>query len=51
MPQMYPLNWLILFFMFLMMFFLINSINYFYFLLKPMENNSIMKKYKFDWMW
>nr|AEZ55664.1 ATP synthase F0 subunit 8 [Byrrhus sp. MJTNT-2012] len=52
MPQMKPLNWLILFFYFSLVFIFLNSINYFNILYK---NNKIFKTHKNinikAWMW
>nr|YP_009185895.1 ATP synthase F0 subunit 8 [Olophrum piceum]ALO70802.1 ATP synthase F0 subunit 8 [Olophrum piceum] len=51
MPQMAPMNWLMLFIMFTMIFLLFNSLNYFSF--KYNMNNNIFKKktYKMNWKW
>nr|AYQ18973.1 ATP synthase F0 subunit 8 [Scymninae sp. 4 ACP-2013] len=51
MPQMMPLNWIILFFYFLMIFMLFNIILYFNF--KNYKNSMIKNKYTFklNWKW
>nr|QNG56213.1 ATP synthase F0 subunit 8 [Pediacus sp. MJ-2020] len=51
MPQMAPLNWLILFFYFSLIFIMFNSLNYFSF--KYKIKKSIMKKKMFNpnWKW
>nr|QVM79299.1 ATP synthase F0 subunit 8 [Teledapalpus zolotichini] len=51
MPQMAPMNWLILFLFFIIMFFIINSLNYYIFLYDIKKNNNIMKKMKMNWKW
>nr|WDA94026.1 ATP synthase F0 subunit 8 [Apotropina sp. 1 JJC-2023a] len=53
MPQMAPINWLILFIMFSMIFLLFNMMNFYSILPnspKLMENKS-MKKINFNWKW
>nr|QLY90217.1 ATP synthase F0 subunit 8 [Hydraena gracilis] len=51
MPQMAPMNWLMLFMYFISMFLLMNSLNYFMFLYNP--QNKLIKKYniKINWKW
>nr|AXS65743.1 ATP synthase F0 subunit 8 [Staphylinoidea sp. 13 KM-2017] len=51
MPQMAPLNWLILFIYFSFIFILLNSLNYFSFLYKIKNNfsNKIIKKNSWKW--
>nr|ACE78213.1 ATP synthetase subunit 8 [Kikihia scutellaris] len=51
MPQMSPLNWLLLFIYFIMMIIIIIMFMYFTYLLKSskMVNNKLM--YKMAWMW
>nr|YP_009441711.1 ATP synthase F0 subunit 8 [Amphizoa insolens]AOY39243.1 ATP synthase F0 subunit 8 [Amphizoa insolens] len=52
MPQMAPMNWLILFFLFIMIFLLFNFLNYFKFMIK--NNNNLNKKFSIknlNWKW
>nr|AML25848.1 ATP synthase F0 subunit 8 [Staphylinidae sp. BMNH 1274171] len=51
MPQMAPMNWLMLFLMFIMVFMMFNSLNYFCFLYPP--QNLLLKKMKItkNWKW
>nr|YP_010987575.1 ATP synthase F0 subunit 8 [Bledius obscurus]WON65981.1 ATP synthase F0 subunit 8 [Bledius obscurus] len=51
MPQMAPLNWLSLFILFLMIFFLINSINYFLFFYNPKSSKFLKKSSHLNWKW
>nr|QXE46446.1 ATP synthase F0 subunit 8 [Cephalcia yanqingensis] len=52
MPQMYPMNWLILFFIFLILFFMINSMNYFYKLpILSKGKKMCFLKFKLNWLW
>nr|QNP09678.1 ATP synthase F0 subunit 8 [Ochthebius sp. IBE<ESP> AV177] len=52
MPQMAPMNWLMLFFMFTMIFMMFNSLNYFSFLYKSNKFiNNLKLKTKFSWKW
>nr|YP_009485859.1 ATP synthase F0 subunit 8 [Limbodessus palmulaoides]AVZ66437.1 ATP synthase F0 subunit 8 [Limbodessus palmulaoides] len=52
MPQMMPLNWIFLYLMFLIIFFIFNFMNYYLF---PMKTNlNFMKKMKnktMNWKW
>nr|YP_010987562.1 ATP synthase F0 subunit 8 [Anotylus hirtulus]WON65968.1 ATP synthase F0 subunit 8 [Anotylus hirtulus] len=51
MPQMSPMNWLILFILFIIIFMIFNSLNYFNFLYPPKNNNlNKIKKY-INWKW
>nr|ARX95718.1 ATP synthase F0 subunit 8 [Armigeres subalbatus] len=53
MPQMAPINWLILFIIFSMTFMIFNIKNYFcffYSLIKLSQNLNI-KQYKLNWKW
>nr|ARH54679.1 ATP synthase F0 subunit 8 [Tachinus subterraneus] len=51
MPQMAPMNWLILFFMFIIIFMMFNSMNYFSFKYQN-KISSIQKKInKINWKW
>nr|YP_009995457.1 ATP synthase F0 subunit 8 [Ochthebius salinarius]QNP09912.1 ATP synthase F0 subunit 8 [Ochthebius salinarius] len=52
MPQMAPMNWLILFIMFTMIFLLFNSMNYFSFKYEIKNNNNLSKiQKKLNWKW
>nr|YP_009694387.1 ATP synthase F0 subunit 8 [Pterostichus niger]ANJ70623.1 ATP synthase F0 subunit 8 [Pterostichus niger]QEI26047.1 ATP synthase F0 subunit 8 [Pterostichus niger] len=53
MPQMAPMNWLFLYMFFLLIFFFMNFINYYMFLIK---NTNLIKNNKFisktlNWKW
>nr|YP_006576046.1 ATP synthase F0 subunit 8 [Euspilotus scissus]ACZ58573.1 ATP synthase F0 subunit 8 [Euspilotus scissus] len=51
MPQMAPLNWLGLFFMFFTIFILMNTMNYFSFIYSP-SSSTYKKIYtKINWKW
>nr|AXS66521.1 ATP synthase F0 subunit 8 [Cucujoidea sp. 33 KM-2017] len=51
MPQMAPLNWLILFIYFISIFILFNVMNYFSFLYKIKESSFKKNKISFNWKW
>nr|YP_009441737.1 ATP synthase F0 subunit 8 [Silvanus bidentatus]AOY39282.1 ATP synthase F0 subunit 8 [Silvanus bidentatus] len=51
MPQMAPLNWLTLFFLFLIIFFILNSMNYFSFLYKYKTSKFLKKSSQLNWKW
>nr|AYR05187.1 ATP synthase F0 subunit 8 [Coleoptera sp. ACP-2013] len=51
MPQMAPLNWLILFMYFILMFYLFNTLNYFAFLTSPKKENLFFSKKNISWKW
>nr|QNP10048.1 ATP synthase F0 subunit 8 [Ochthebius nanus] len=51
MPQMAPMNWIFLFFMFTMIFFMFNTMNFFSFKYSPIKMEKINKKLKFNWKW
>nr|YP_010491855.1 ATP synthase F0 subunit 8 [Ocypus graeseri]UWM92641.1 ATP synthase F0 subunit 8 [Ocypus graeseri] len=51
MPQMAPLNWLALFIMFTIIFFMINCINYFSFSYKNKMSNFSKKNNLTNWKW
>nr|AXS64991.1 ATP synthase F0 subunit 8 [Cerambycidae sp. 2 KM-2017] len=51
MPQMAPLNWLILFIYFTMIFLLFNVINYYSFLYKVKSIKKSSKNTPFNWKW
>nr|YP_010043005.1 ATP synthase F0 subunit 8 [Dineutus mellyi]QPC56765.1 ATP synthase F0 subunit 8 [Dineutus mellyi] len=53
MPQMAPMNWLFLYFLFSIIFFLFNFMNYYIFLINNKKNNTnqqISIK-KLNWKW
>nr|APX40606.1 ATP synthase F0 subunit 8 [Chaetocnema paganettii] len=51
MPQMMPLNWVILMFFFILIFYLFNNMNYFIFLnkIKKMKSNKLLIKNNWKW--
>nr|YP_009935560.1 ATP synthase F0 subunit 8 [Omosita colon]QNS37165.1 ATP synthase F0 subunit 8 [Omosita colon]QVG61289.1 ATP synthase F0 subunit 8 [Omosita colon] len=51
MPQMAPLNWLSLFFYFLMIFVMFNVINYYSFMYKIKTSKKNKKFIKYNWKW
>nr|ALO71129.1 ATP synthase F0 subunit 8 [Staphylinidae sp. 1 EF-2015] len=51
MPQMAPLNWLVLFIMFIITFLLFNSLNYFSFKYSPKSNLSKKIISEINWKW
>nr|ALL97407.1 ATP synthase FO subunit 8 [Asiemphytus rufocephalus] len=53
MPQMYPLNWIILFIFFSLIFIFFNIINYFNFKIEKKNKMFIMKKNSqmLNWKW
>nr|ARH55016.1 ATP synthase F0 subunit 8 [Geodromicus suturalis] len=51
MPQMAPMNWLMLFMMFSMIFLLFNSLNYFSFNYKFKLNTKNKNFSKINWKW
>nr|YP_006576033.1 ATP synthase F0 subunit 8 [Necrophila americana]ACZ58560.1 ATP synthase F0 subunit 8 [Necrophila americana] len=51
MPQMAPMNWLILFLMFIMVFLLFNSMNYFSFMYPIKKTSSNKSTSKINWKW
>nr|YP_010283885.1 ATP synthase F0 subunit 8 [Chlorophorus annularis]ULA45453.1 ATP synthase F0 subunit 8 [Chlorophorus annularis] len=51
MPQMAPLNWLLLFTFFSIIFLLFNSMNYYSFLYSPKETKSVKMQLNFNWKW
>nr|ALO76161.1 ATP synthase F0 subunit 8 [Cyphonistes vallatus] len=51
MPQMAPLNWLFLFFMFISVFLMFNVINYFSFLYPPKKVSKEKSTTKISWKW
>nr|AJG02518.1 ATP synthase F0 subunit 8 [Euplectus karstenii] len=51
MPQMAPMNWIFLYFLFTIIFIMMNFINYYYTMYTPTNKISFMKKYNFNWKW
>nr|ASN65940.1 ATP synthase F0 subunit 8 [Metrius contractus] len=52
MPQMAPMNWLLLYFMFIMIFMLINYMNYYLYTIKNNNSSEILfKTSTFNWKW
>nr|AXS66420.1 ATP synthase F0 subunit 8 [Cucujoidea sp. 32 KM-2017] len=51
MPQMAPMNWIILMIYFIMIFMTFNSINYFNFLYNTKSSKITKKLIKFNWKW
>nr|QXX99631.1 ATP synthase F0 subunit 8 [Graphium xenocles] len=53
MPQMMPINWIILFIFFIMTFILFNMLNYYIFLYKNKYNYNSLKNQKknLNWKW
>nr|QKW88339.1 ATP synthase F0 subunit 8 [Trichagalma acutissimae] len=52
MPQMKPMNWLILFFYFMLMFIIMNNNLYFFNYKNYINNNKIFKNFnKFNFKW
>nr|ALO76922.1 ATP synthase F0 subunit 8 [Habrocerus capillaricornis] len=51
MPQMAPLNWLILFLFFIMIYFMFNFMNYYSFMYMPKISSFIKKIKSINWKW
>nr|AXS66409.1 ATP synthase F0 subunit 8 [Chrysomeloidea sp. 2 KM-2017] len=51
MPQMAPLNWLILFLFFSLVFIVFNTVNYYSFLYSTKSEKSKKKILKLNWKW
>nr|APX40021.1 ATP synthase F0 subunit 8 [Cryptocephalus rugicollis] len=51
MPQMAPLNWLTLFFMFSIYLLLFSSMNYYFFMKTPFKKNFKINKFHQNWSW
>nr|AML26551.1 ATP synthase F0 subunit 8 [Staphylinidae sp. BMNH 1274697] len=51
MPQMAPMNWLLLFMMFITVFMIFNSMNYFCFMYAPKTSSSKGKFSSISWKW
>nr|AML25695.1 ATP synthase F0 subunit 8 [Staphylinidae sp. BMNH 1274190] len=50
-PQMAPLNWLMLFMMFVISFMMFNYINYYMFIYNPKSIKSSLKLKLMNWKW
>nr|APX40216.1 ATP synthase F0 subunit 8 [Psylliodes heydeni] len=53
MPQMMPLNWILLMMFFTLIFYFFNNLNFYSFLYNKNNNKNVMKsyKYKLNWKW
>nr|ARH54523.1 ATP synthase F0 subunit 8 [Ocypus ophthalmicus] len=51
MPQMAPMNWLMLFILFTIIFLMVNCINYFSFFYSNKTSNLIKKNNQINWKW
>nr|APX40723.1 ATP synthase F0 subunit 8 [Longitarsus rutilus] len=51
MPQMMPLNWLILMIFFIQMFYFFNNMNYYNFLYTPSKKKINKIKISLNWKW
>nr|YP_010743878.1 ATP synthase F0 subunit 8 [Polythlipta liquidalis]WET30818.1 ATP synthase F0 subunit 8 [Polythlipta liquidalis] len=52
MPQMMPINWILSFFFFILIFIIFNIMNYFIYVNKNYKNNIFLKKNKnLYWKW
>nr|QAY82045.1 ATP synthase F0 subunit 8 [Acrocrypta assamensis] len=51
MPQMMPLNWLLLMIFFILIFYLLNNLNYFNLIYSNYNTNFNIKKYTNNWKW
>nr|AXS65128.1 ATP synthase F0 subunit 8 [Cucujoidea sp. 19 KM-2017] len=51
MPQMAPMNWLILLIYFLILLILLTSINYYFYLYYPQKNINFKKNNIINWKW
>nr|YP_010166741.1 ATP synthase F0 subunit 8 [Porhydrus obliquesignatus]QRV62845.1 ATP synthase F0 subunit 8 [Porhydrus obliquesignatus] len=51
MPQMAPMNWLTLYMLFTMIFFMFNFMNFFIFMMKNNYNNNKLFKKMLTWKW
>nr|AYW52094.1 ATP synthase F0 subunit 8 [Anthribidae sp. 6 ACP-2013] len=51
MPQMAPLNWLTLFFYFILIFLMFNSVNYFNMLKLPQKSKFLKNFNLINWKW
>nr|AXS65613.1 ATP synthase F0 subunit 8 [Cucujoidea sp. 43 KM-2017] len=51
MPQMAPLNWLMLFFYFTMIFIIFNILNYYMFLYQVKKETFKKSKFQINWKW
>nr|AML25720.1 ATP synthase F0 subunit 8 [Staphylinidae sp. BMNH 1274234] len=51
MPQMAPMNWLLLFFMFIIVFIMFNILNYYCFIYTPKTSMFKKKNSMISWKW
>nr|APX40866.1 ATP synthase F0 subunit 8 [Phyllotreta foudrasi] len=51
MPQMMPMNWLILMMYFILFFYLILIMNYYFINYQPLKNNLTKNKLNYSWKW
>nr|ALO71064.1 ATP synthase F0 subunit 8 [Aleocharinae sp. 6 EF-2015] len=51
MPQMAPMNWMTLFFMFIIIFMIFNSLNYFSFMYSPKTSKQEKTHSSINWKW
>nr|UPX88476.1 ATP synthase F0 subunit 8 [Noterus clavicornis] len=51
MPQMAPMNWMILYFFFILTFLIMNFFNYFYLSMNLKFKSFLKKKNTFNWKW
>nr|AXS66378.1 ATP synthase F0 subunit 8 [Curculionoidea sp. 7 KM-2017] len=51
MPQMAPMNWLTLYFIFFFLLLIMIIMNYFIFLYKPLMSKKTIKKNLINWKW
>nr|YP_010259502.1 ATP synthase F0 subunit 8 [Ahamus yushuensis]UIX24742.1 ATP synthase F0 subunit 8 [Ahamus yushuensis]UJP71234.1 ATP synthase F0 subunit 8 [Thitarodes sp. XS20]WRY71462.1 ATP synthase F0 subunit 8 [Ahamus luquensis] len=53
MPQMYPLNWIMLFIYFILIFILFNILNYYIYMYKSnnLNNKLLFKNINLTWKW
>nr|ALO70286.1 ATP synthase F0 subunit 8 [Aloconota currax]ARH54856.1 ATP synthase F0 subunit 8 [Aloconota currax] len=51
MPQMAPMNWLLLFLMFIVIFMMFNSLNYFCFIYNPKTSKIKQVLKSINWKW
>nr|UAM92167.1 ATP synthase F0 subunit 8 [Deleaster bactrianus] len=51
MPQMAPLNWMSLFVLFIMIFMMLNLMNYFSFTYQMKQSKFLKKSSQYNWKW
>nr|AXS64971.1 ATP synthase F0 subunit 8 [Cucujoidea sp. 35 KM-2017] len=51
MPQMAPMNWLVLFCLFTIIIMLINIMNYYFYMKNTSPNNVKQNKFLINWKW